>query len=510
MDPLRWPSCEVAAYLAPRLLRLAMLAAALVAAPQGGHPVAAQDLTEDEIEVASFDGRRLQVGAELDYSTLAEALSEARDGDRIEVHGGHHTGPFAIDVAIALVGIDRPVLDGGGEGDVLRLGAAPSRVAGFEIRGSGDRNDREDAGIRADAGPVSIEDNHLVDVLYGINLKQAPGSLIARNVVRGRDIHIARRGDGIRIWESHGTRILDNRVEAGRDVVIWYSEDLLIRGNTVRDGRYGLHYMYSHASRIEANRLERNAVGAFLMYSKQLLIEGNAMTGNHGPSGYGLALKDSDDIQVIGNVMAGNRVGLYLDGTPSSREAQGIVERNHLAYNDIGALLLPAVKRNRFAANSFVENGQQVALTSRGSADGNDWTPDGRGNYWSDYAGYDADGDGLGDLPYQPASLFDDLLTRQPELRLFSMSPAQGMLDLAARAFPVFRPPAILTDAAPRTRPLPSPVAAPERKGGPLVALALGLVASAALLIAWGRALDATTPGRERPRALPEPTRIRP
>ncbi|MCB0217783.1 MAG: nitrous oxide reductase family maturation protein NosD, partial [Chloroflexi bacterium] len=414
-------------------------------------------------------------------------------------------GPIVIDVAVDLVGLDRPVIDGGGAGTVLTLRAGGSRVAGFLIRGTGDRSDREDAGIRAEAGPVVIEDNRFEDVLYGINLKQAPDSLVARNVVRGRDIHIARRGDGIRIWESHGTRILDNQVLAARDVVIWYSEGLLIRGNTVREGRYGLHYMYSHDSRIEANRLERNAVGAFLMYSHDLVIEGNVMAGNHGPSGYGLALKDSDDIQVLGNVLAGNRVGLYLDGTPSSREARGRVARNHFAFNDIGVLLLPTVARNRFEANSFVENEQQVALSSRGSAAGNDWTPDGQGNYWSDYAGYDAGGDGFGDLPYQPASLFHELLIRQPELRLFALGPVHGMLDLAARAFPVFRPPALLSDTAPRTRPLPPPVAAPRRDGRPLAGLALALIGLACLVVAWGRGLDGgSRRGAHRSTTIPE------
>lgn len=438
---------------------------------------------------AQGETRVLGVGPGQPYTDLPSALAAARDGDRVEVHGGRHAGPLLVDKAIDLVGLNRPLLDGGGQGTVLTLRADGARVAGFRVQGSGARNDREDAGILAE-GRAIIEDNELADVLYGISLKQGPDSLIRGNRVQGRDIHIARRGDGIRIWESHGTQILDNQVSGARDLVIWYSERLLIRGNQVRDGRYGLHYMYSHASRIEANRLERNAVGIFMMYSRDLEIVENVLAGNHGPSGYGLALKDCDDISIEDNVMAGNRVGLYLDNTPTSRDSYNHIARNAFAYNDQGVLLLPTTARNRFEANAFVENFEQVALSSRGTAMGNDWSPDGRGNYWSDYAGYDADGDGLGDLPYQTASLFHDLLERQPALRLFSLSPAHGMLDLAARAFPVFRPPALLEDTRPLTVPPPPSLLPPPRDGRPLSAFSALLSAGALTLVLWARGMD--------------------
>jgi nitrous oxidase accessory protein len=166
------------------------------------------------------------------------------------------------------------------------------------------------------------------------------------------------------------------------------------------------------------------------------------------------------------------------------------VTKNTIAWNDIGALLLPSVERNDFAANAFVENHQHVALTSRGTAEGNDFTPGGTGNYWSGYAGFDANRDGIGDLPYRQTSLFDDLLTRKPSMRLFSQSPAQAAIDLAARAFPVFQPPPLLVDDAPLLAPPAPTVTAPPIDGRPLAAWAAAMTALAAAVLGWGMGLE--------------------
>ena len=91
-----------------------------------------------------------------------------------------------------------------------------------------------------------------------------------------------------------------------------------------------------------------------------------------------------------------------------------------LADNDKGVVIFTSARGNRFEANSFVENGEQVVV--EGSAEimtTNLW----RGNFWSDYRGYDADGDGQGDLAYRPTRLFERLADRNPALRLFADGP---------------------------------------------------------------------------------------
>lgn len=389
------------------------------------------------------------------YRTIAEALAAAQDGDTIEVRSGVYPGPLVVDKRVALIGVGDPppVIDGGGRGTVVHIQAAGVRLRGFVVRNSGDNLEREETGVLVTAPDVLVEDNQIVDVLFGIELKNAPRGVVRHNLVRGKTLPIARRGDGIKLWYSEGVLLEGNRVEATRDVVLWFSPNTTLRGNIIRDGRYGVHTMYLDSGRIEANLLADNTVGAFLMYSRGLEFIGNTVTRSRSPSGYGFGLKDVDDVVARDNLIINNHVGIYLDNSPVSLDAQGLFEGNVIAFNDVGITLLPMVQRNTFSGNTFWENVEQVHIQGGGQLRGNLWAVAGRGNFWSDYTGYDADGDGIGDLPYRAESLFEDLMARQPTLRIYLMSPAALALDLAARAFPVVKPAPKLVDPSPLMRP---------------------------------------------------------
>ena len=59
------------------------------------------------------------------------------------------------------------------------------------------------------------------------------------------------------------------------------------------------------------------------------------------------------------------------------------------------------------------------------------------GNFWSDYAGWDVDSDGLGETPYRSHTLVDALLWEYPQAKFLLASPAFQVLALAEREFPV-------------------------------------------------------------------------
>ena len=99
-------------------------------------------------------------------------------------------------------GLDGATLDAGGAGTVLRLEAPDTTVRGFVVQNTGNSLDREDSGIIAAAPRALVEDNRLINVLFGIYINAAPGSTVRGNTIEGQDLDIARRGDLIRLWDS--------------------------------------------------------------------------------------------------------------------------------------------------------------------------------------------------------------------------------------------------------------------------------------------------------------------
>lgn len=431
--------------LLPTLAFLILIALGLSRLPQRPEP---------GISAEAFQGMPRIVTPQGTYASLPEALADAAEGDLIEVYGGVHLGPLVIDKTLRLQGHGLPVIDGQGKGTVVQLLAPGTQISGFRIINSGKSLDDENAGIGGEAPGLVIENNILENVLFGIYLLESPGSLIRANQVHGMELDLARRGDPIRIWYSNKVQIVDNQVAAGRDVVLWYSNQLVIERNLIRAGRYGLHFMYCDDAWIRGNQLSGNSVGAFLMYSRRLQLIGNTIAHNRGPSGYGIGMKDLDDAVVRGNLFYGNRVGVYLDNSPREVDSRGWIVDNLIAYNDIGVELLPSVRHNFFSANSFIGNQEQVSIAGGGAVvDNNQWSENGLGNYWSDYAGYDQDADGRGDLVYKSDRLFEDLSDRYPQLLLFRYSPAAQAIDFAARAFPLVKPQPKLVDLFPLMAP---------------------------------------------------------
>jgi nitrous oxidase accessory protein len=437
--------------------------------------------------VAQTDGRIVTPQGE--YDSLNEALAEARDGDRVEIYGGIHRGPIVVDRPLILVGHDWPVIDGAGQGTVLKLAAPNITLRGLVIRDSGSSLDQENSGIAVEAQGAVLENLRLEETLFGIYLREADGGIIRNNVIHSKDLPVPRRGDPIRVWYSDDVLIENNIVNKGRDVVLWYSERLTVRDNEVSLGRYGLHFMYCDDATIQHNLLVDNSVGTFLMYSRRLNLVGNTIARNRGPSGFGVGLKDMDDAVIKDNLFLDNRMGAHLDNSPREINSIGVFEGNVFAYNDVGVNLMPSVRNNEFSGNSFVDNEQQVSIAGRGGqADANDWTAGESGNYWSDYVGYDGDADGAGDLPYRAERLFENLMDQNSSLRLFIYSPVEQAVEFAARAVPFVKPQPKLTDYQPlMNADVPAGLPPmPEADQRPMWFVSMALFLFAALLMMLG------------------------
>lgn len=400
---------------------------------------------------------------------LAARIAAAAPGSTIRVPAGVYPGPLIIDKPVLLLGQPGAMIDGEGRGTVVLIKANHVTFSGFTVRGTGSSLDQEDTGIMVLGSNEKILGNTLEEVLFGVYLKASNNSLIADNHITSKPLPLPIRGDGIRLWYCMNCQIRHNTVSQARDIILWFSKHCEIQNNLFENSRYGLHLMYDRGVEITGNTLTHNFVGAFLMYSRNIIFERNVLLANRGISGYGIGVKNINNLLAKDNRFLDNEVGIFMNSSPSSLGVTNVFQRNFVAFNDIGLSLDPSNQGNNvFTLNSFLENLQQVANTGGGELQGDAFAANGRGNFWSDYTGYPGPHRGIGAVPYQLRSLFDNLTDQDDRLKLFRFSPAEQAIDLAAAAFPLVQPHEILTDPDPLTSPVPvhaAPLAKPPVRG---------------------------------------------
>jgi nitrous oxidase accessory protein len=294
---------------------------------------------------------------------------------------------------------------------------------------------------------VRVEGVRVEHALFGLLAEKANRVTLRGNeIVGAAEKALGMRGDGIRIWEVRDSAIENNRLSDSRDIVVWYSPGNRIVGNTIERGRYGTHFMYSHDNVVEDNRYSENVVGIFVMYSRNIEIRRNVLARSEGAAGVGLGAKESGNLVVEENWFVGNQVGAYLDTSPLYDDETNRFERNVFRLGETAIVFHGRAERNRFVDNSFRDNHTPVRVEGRGNAQDAEW----RHNDFDDYAGYDFDGDGIGDIPYELRSLSGELTARNPSLAFFRGAPAMGLVELVGRVVPLFRAQTLLVDPQPR------------------------------------------------------------
>ncbi|HEY4669998.1 MAG TPA: nitrous oxide reductase family maturation protein NosD [Tepidiformaceae bacterium] len=419
--------------------------------------------------------------------SISDAIDQANPGDTVVIPAGTYAGPIVIDKPLTLVGEGMPVIDGGGKGDVVRIEAENVTFKGFVVQNTSRSIAGEPAGIRVLGHNAVIESNRLVDTLYGIVLDESNGHLVRNNSVSSmRDFPPERRGHGLYVWYSTGSLIEGNSIQDVKDgVFLGFAKDTRVENNVVQGVRYGLHTMYSEDLTIHGNVFKHSLTGASLMYSDGMVLSDNEFSYNRSrASGFGLLLKDMDNVEMRGNLIHHNRLGLMFDGAPFSPSATVELRGNLIGFNDV-AMELFTTTAITFVENSFIGNLQQVESRGGSLERRNTWSVDGRGNYWDDYRGYDATGDGVGDLEYRYEGAFDDLVRQNEALRAYAHTPARSALDLAARWFPVYRPDARVVDQHPLMSPTITLRSEPSGSDRRLAGTFAAVLVSLPLLAFW-------------------------
>jgi nitrous oxidase accessory protein len=368
----------------------------------------------------------------------AAALGVAADGDTVTLTAGVHDGPLLVHARLVLRGEPGAVVDGGHSGTVVRVGAPGAVLEDMTVRATGARVLTTDAAVTVIGAPgATVRRLAITDALYGIYVERSDGIAIRDCRLRGRvaPLQVDGEGDGIHLWYTNRPRIERNDVGRFTDAIyLSFVNDAAIAGNRLElNGRYGLHTMYCQASHLLANRFARNAAGCAIMFSNHLDVRDNDFWRNRGPRTYGLLLKDCSDGLFTDNRMVDNTVAVFMDNSNRNR-----LWGNLLEDNGWGLLIFSSCADNQVYSNSFVNNDYPVSLDMRYTT--NRFDDGTRGNYWSENAPYDLDGDGVSDVPFSPVTAFAFVSKQYPDLSILAKSPAVAALAVAERVVPALRP----------------------------------------------------------------------
>ena len=391
-----------------------------------------------------------QAGLSARAQTLQERIDTATPGATLIVDGGTHTGPLRIRGPLTIVGRNHPVIDGRGVGSVVSIDGDGVVFRGFEVRNSGREVTEEAAGIKATGNRHHIEDNDVRDVYFGIHIGGGDGYQVRNNRISPGVAHGARPGHGISVWNARNSSISGNHISDARDgVYLSFADGVTVTDNEVTGCRYGLHSMSSRNATLSGNRLTANLLGAALMQSDKLVLRANRIEEHRqGSAAYGVLLKDIGDLLAEHNVIIANRVGIYAEGVPLQATHEAVLARNTIAGNEAG-LALQSNAALTIAENRIADNLADVRPLGRHLSSSLVWSRNGRGNWWSQYRGYDANGDGVGDLPHRVNEPMDALIRKNSLIQAFLYTPAHLALEAAARMFPLYRDRPLLVDEHP-------------------------------------------------------------
>lgn len=384
---------------------------------------------------------------------INEVLAQATAGDRILFTPGRYRVNLMLDKSITLEGEPGAVLDGGGQGDVIRIHAPNVTVRGLELIGSGSNLTRMNALLFIDpeARHTRIDGNRLSGDAFGIWVDGAKDVRIVDNHIQGNpQVRSQDRGNGIHLFNTSGTVVEGNEVVGTRDgIYIDTSNHNVLRNNSMHDLRYGIHYMYSYHNEVIDNRTEHTRTGYALMQSKYLTVKGNRSENDRN---YGMLMNYIVYSDISGNIINRVRPGTSrIGGSESVSGAEGKavfiynsqfnnISGNLFANSDIGIHLTAGSEDNKIFGNAFIRNQTQVKYVATRLQE---WSNEGGGNYWSDYIGYDMNGDGFGDTAYEPNDGIDRVLWKYPVAKLLLHSPAVETLHWVQKQFPVLRPPGV-------------------------------------------------------------------
>ena len=382
---------------------------------------------------------------------LQHVLDASADGDVIKLRAGVYAGNFIVNKQVTLTSADfknKAIIDAGGQHSGLALSNSNITVSYLNIVNWGDDLTAQDAGISSvkRASHITINNNELVGDGFGIWLQKATHIKVLNNTVEGNPkLRSADRGNGIQLSSIQHALVKNNEVFNTRDgLYIISSQHNTIDGNIMHDLRYGLHYMYSYSNKVINNNAYNTRAGYALMSSRDLVVTGNSTKNSED---YGFLMNfitssviDNNYIEQVWTKPENKVLGRDGKGLFVYNSAYNTIKNNTIDTAEIGIHLTAGSENTKVYGNNFINNPVQVKYVSNKKQE---WSFEGRGNYWSNYLGWDMDGDDIGDAVFEPNDGIDKLTWQYPEMKMIMDSPVVLILRWVQREFPVLKPPGV-------------------------------------------------------------------
>jgi nitrous oxidase accessory protein len=386
--------------------------------------------------------------------SIQAAIDAAQPGDVLEIAPGLYDENLKVAKSLTLrgmgqPGMGRPTISGGQHGDTIRVTAPDVHIEGLIVRDSGDSLLDQNAGIYIQPGAdrAVVRQCDLTYNLFGLWIEKSNDVRIENNTITGkRDYLSPKRGNGIELYNTQGARIIGNDISFVRDALyIDVSHHAVFQNNRLHNSRYGTHYMNSYHNVWEGNDSYLNRGGLALMEVRDQIIRNNRTWGN---SDHGIMLRTLQDSVVENNIVADNAQGFFIYDVEYTQVRGNLVVGNLVGVHWAGS------DHDAVQGNDFIDNHEQVRYV--GAHDqiwgGRNADEKQLGNYWSNYLGWDANGDGVGDTPYEANDVVDRLSWKYPSVQLLLASPAVQALHIVGQQFPGLRVPSVV-DLYPRMRP---------------------------------------------------------